>query len=125
MKILNLNIFFAILLFSFSAMGTNLKPFVSDGCTMAPDGTFKNPEKWRDCCVEHDLWFWGGGTKEQRQTADKSLKICIQNKSNEFSVNGKKSIVVLRLLSVIFFSAHSLSMKVFNKSVIKPLISSI
>jgi hypothetical protein len=65
------------------APANELRPFVSDGCTMAPDGTFKRPGLWRSCCEEHDLRFWGGGTKIQRQKADQDLKECVEQKAGK------------------------------------------
>jgi hypothetical protein len=74
----------AILLFSWSALGDvsgpglqELRPFATDGCTMAPDGTPGKPNLWRHCCVAHDLRFWGGGSKPHREDADKKLKACV------------------------------------------------
>lgn len=58
-----------------------LRPFATDGCTMAPDGTINRPQLFRPCCVAHDLRFWGGGTKKQRDQADLSLRSCIRKKA--------------------------------------------
>ena len=52
----------------------NLKPFKTDGCSMFPDGM------WRECCVEHDKAYWRGGTKEQRKEVDKKLYQCVKAK---------------------------------------------
>ena len=51
-----------------------LKPFVSDGCTCCPDGTFTEPILWRSECVAHDLAYWKGGTRLQRLDADRALR---------------------------------------------------
>lgn len=51
--------------------------FKSDGCSMFPDGTLKNREKWLHCCVNHDKAYWRGGTKAERKTADKALRVCV------------------------------------------------
>ena len=48
------------------------KEFVHDGCTLLPD---KLP--WNDftqACFDHDVAYWYGGTKEERNNADKNLK---------------------------------------------------
>lgn len=58
-----------------AARGTlELKPFVSDGCSLFPDGTIKDKEKWKKCCVEHDMAYWQGGTKQDRINADIRLR---------------------------------------------------
>lgn len=53
-------------------MTDDLKPFESDGCSMWPDGNY------RQCCVEHDRAYHAGGTKEQRRTADEFLRDCVE-----------------------------------------------
>ena len=68
----------------FMLMGTvalaesKLKPFTTDGCSSFPDGTIEDKELWLDCCTQHDLAYWKGGTYLQRQTADESLNICVE-----------------------------------------------
>jgi hypothetical protein len=57
--------------------------FSSDGCTLSPDGTMREPEKWKECCVAHDLSLWGGGTKSERKLADLALKSCLEVKANK------------------------------------------
>jgi len=54
-----------------------LKPFTSDGCSAFPDGTLAQPEKWRHCCLNHDLAYWKGGTYEERLAADQALRACV------------------------------------------------
>jgi hypothetical protein len=53
------------------------RPFRTDKCTGYIEGTFKNPDLWAHCCVEHDFYMWAGGTKSERKQADKNLKACI------------------------------------------------
>ena len=53
-------------------MSYELKPFESDGCSMWPDGNY------RQCCVEHDRAYHAGGTKEQRRAADEVLRDCVE-----------------------------------------------
>lgn len=48
--------------------------FKSDGCSMFPDGDY------RDCCVEHDLAYFKGGTGRERFRADNKLFGCVANK---------------------------------------------
>lgn len=46
--------------------------FVSDGCTMFPDGNYHG------CCVEHDKSYYFGGTLKQRRAADDRLYECVK-----------------------------------------------
>ena len=52
------------------------KTFRSDGCTMFPDGNY------RECCVEHDKSYFFGGSLKQRRAADKELFRCVRSKGN-------------------------------------------
>jgi hypothetical protein len=49
-------------------------PFRSDGCSCWPD------HDWVECCVEHDLVYWMGGTAEERRQADLKMKQCVAEK---------------------------------------------
>ena len=51
-------------------------PFVSDGCSCWPDSD------WVECCVEHDVVYWMGGTREQRKQADLELRRCVSGKGH-------------------------------------------
>ena len=64
---------------SFKVSGDSLQPFTSDGCSLFPDGTSDEENLWRDCCYEHDLKYWKGGTYQQRREADSALKMCVEN----------------------------------------------
>lgn len=59
-----------------SALG--LKPFFTDGCTLFIDGPKDQPTLWRHCCVEHDLRYWFGGSKDDRDSTDLRLKACVE-----------------------------------------------
>ena len=59
------------------ALGGELKPFTTDGCSAFPDGTPDQRSLWIECCIRHDLAYWKGGTREQRQTADDALQACV------------------------------------------------
>jgi hypothetical protein len=48
--------------------------FKSDGCSMFPDG------KYRDCCIEHDNTYYAGGSWTKRWQADKKLFKCVASK---------------------------------------------
>ena len=60
-----------------------LADFKSDGCSLFIDGTFKNPELWKGCCVEHDVAYWKGGTEEEREAADLKFRECILKKTGD------------------------------------------
>ncbi|UXR64686.1 helicase [Bdellovibrio bacteriovorus] len=60
-----------------------LLPFTSDGCSMSPNGTPKEPEAFLQCCVRHDYHYWQGGTVEQKAGADEELRSCISNASDK------------------------------------------
>ncbi len=60
-----------------AAIGGDLKPFVSDGCSSFPDGTLKQRTLWLQCCIEHDKSYWLGGAYEQKLRADEDLKACV------------------------------------------------
>jgi hypothetical protein len=55
-----------------------LKPFETDGCTMFIDGTPKEPGLWKNCCIEHDLRYWFGGSTEDMDATDLRLKSCVE-----------------------------------------------
>lgn len=59
-----------------------LRPFSSDGCSVSPDGIpGSTPEqKWTDCCVNHDISYWLGGTLAEKELADQELQQCIADK---------------------------------------------
>jgi hypothetical protein len=76
-------IFFILCLSSSSAIAqTNSdsvnKPvpatFKSDGCSLFPDGDY------RDCCVAHDYAYYNGGSWTKRWQADKKLFKCVAAK---------------------------------------------
>ena len=60
-----------------------LHPFHSDGCSLFPDGTLADKTLWQDCCVEHDLAYWRGGSREEREQADLRLRDCILEKTGD------------------------------------------
>lgn len=68
------------LLLSFTAHAYELRSFTTDYCTMYKEGTKENPTAWRDCCIEHDIYYWAGGTIQARDVADLRLKECVQEK---------------------------------------------
>ncbi|CAH0533378.1 hypothetical protein VST7929_01244 [Vibrio stylophorae] len=58
-------------------MNAALQPFVSDGCSLFPNGDWSQPNVWLHCCVAHDFAYWQGGTKAQRYAADQALEQCV------------------------------------------------
>jgi len=46
---------------------------------MFPDGALTGTT-WQECCVEHDIVYWCGGTPEMRVEADLQLKSCVADR---------------------------------------------
>ena len=46
-------------------------PFKTDGCSAWFDAS------WKHCCVEHDIYYWCGGSAEDRRRADRELRDCV------------------------------------------------
>lgn len=68
-------------LISYAAIAQNnetLKPFLTDYCTAYPEGTREQPDLWKHCCIEHDLYFWAGGSRDDRKETDLRLKHCVE-----------------------------------------------
>lgn len=80
MKALWIFIFFVIGAASLSE-ASSLRPFTSDGCSSSPDGMSAKLE-FLQCCVQHDLHYWKGGTAEQKQSADLEFKSCLDKNTN-------------------------------------------
>lgn len=51
--------------------------FTSDGCSLFPDGTLSDQSRWCDCCFNHDIAYWRGGSAEERKSADSALRACV------------------------------------------------
>ena len=58
-----------------------LADFTSDGCSLFLNGTFEDPELWKECCHKHDLAYWRGGTEDERNQADLAFKQCVLKKT--------------------------------------------
>ncbi|CAN5471341.1 hypothetical protein BH10ACI3_BH10ACI3_10620 [soil metagenome] len=52
--------------------------YVSDGCSMFPDGDYC------ECCVAHDKVYYFGGSKAERKAADDKLYECVLTKGHKF-----------------------------------------
>lgn len=61
-----------------NASESKLIPFETDYCTNYREGTSSNPYQWKHCCLIHDMYFWAGGSKQDRYNADLELKTCIE-----------------------------------------------
>lgn len=71
-------IFLALTAFSSWGSSDELGPFETDYCTNFPEGTSKAPELWKHCCLMHDMFFWAGGGREDRDKVDLKLRSCIE-----------------------------------------------
>src|ERR1017187_9864159 len=56
---------------------STINSFSSDGCSLFPNGSLKDPILWCDCCFKHDIAYWQGGSFEDRKEADKALRSCV------------------------------------------------
>ena len=65
----------------------SLKTFVSDRCTYFPEGTLEKPNLWGQCCFDHDLRYWFGGSEEDMLKADIRLKNCVTARAGSFYGN--------------------------------------
>jgi hypothetical protein len=61
----------------------DLADFTSDGCSLFINGTFEDPELWKECCLKHDIAYWKGGTEEQREQADLAFRECVEKKTGD------------------------------------------
>ncbi len=75
------------ILFSYSSFAEQLKPFVTDFCTLFIDGPPTEPNLWKHCCIEHDLHYWYGGTLKDQADADLKLKTCVEKSAGSFWAN--------------------------------------
>jgi len=71
-----------VLLCTVCASAATLNDFTSDGCSLFPDGRFKDRGLWCDCCLNHDIAYWQGGTKEDRKRADEQLRDCVLERTD-------------------------------------------
>jgi len=60
---------------------TEISDFESDGCSLFPDRSLINEDDWCECCFDHDIAYWKGGTKEERLLADQALRDCVFEKT--------------------------------------------
>ena len=60
-----------------------LQPFSSDACSLFPNGSLTRRNLWCECCFNHDVAYWKGGTSDERVAADKALRQCVLDKTND------------------------------------------
>lgn len=60
---------------------SELGPFTSDGCSLFPDSSVITKDDWCSCCFVHDIAYWQGGTYDEREAADASLRKCVLDKT--------------------------------------------
>lgn len=65
-------------------LSQQINPFQSDGCSVWPEGSKKNKTSWLRCCLVHDIAYWRGGTKEEKETADAALQSCVERHDSNF-----------------------------------------
>lgn len=65
------------LLLNGCATASAVDEFSSDGCSLFPDGTLNDRKLWCDCCFNHDIAYWRGGSAAERQEADRTLRACV------------------------------------------------
>lgn len=77
-----LTISLGLLILSINIVHTGqLDDFSSDGCSQFPDGTLTRQDLWCDCCVNHDIAYWQGGSRKQKKQADQTLRECVLQKT--------------------------------------------
>ena len=72
-----LSLLIVFLLGSGCQKDTSLSDFTSDGCSLFPDRNELSQQDWCECCFEHDIAYWRGGTEEERLLADTELRECV------------------------------------------------
>ena len=58
------------------AIASEINDFTSDGCSLFPNGTLEDRHQWCDCCFNHDIAYWRGGSEDERKEADLALQAC-------------------------------------------------
>ncbi|MBU0480014.1 MAG: hypothetical protein KKG47_02815 [Proteobacteria bacterium] len=72
-----------LILVSACSQGRRLADFSSDGCSLFPDRNLITKADWCECCFEHDTSYWKGGSKQEREEADRKLQSCILEKTGD------------------------------------------
>lgn len=84
MKVLNI-LGMVLVLFIISCTPANhvIAEFKSDGCSMFPDRSPNGEKDWSECCLEHDILYWQGGTRYDRFVADSLFRECVLEKTGD------------------------------------------
>lgn len=72
-----------VLLANGRAAASDINEFASDGCSLFPDGTLNDPAQWCDCCFNHDVAYWHGGSETERKQADNTLRACVLERTGD------------------------------------------
>ena len=62
-----------------TVLADELAPFTTDGCSLFPNGNPQHKSLWLQCCIQHDMAYWKGGTRPERLAADLALEQCVNN----------------------------------------------
>ncbi len=76
-----ISLLITVLLATTCKKNNTLSDFRSDGCSLFPDRNELSKQDWCECCFEHDITYWMGGTKEERLIADTKLRECVIEKT--------------------------------------------
>jgi hypothetical protein len=60
-------------------LADELAPFTTDGCSLFPNGNPQHKSLWLQCCIQHDMAYWKGGTRPERLAADLALEQCVND----------------------------------------------
>jgi hypothetical protein len=72
-----------LILFGCNGNEKKISDFTSDGCTLFPDSSLILKKDWCECCFEHDIAYWQGGTEDERLKADEELRECVLEKTGD------------------------------------------
>jgi hypothetical protein len=81
MKLTTLLLLASLILLAGCETEREISDFTSDGCSLFPDRSLISEDDWCDCCLEHDIAYWMGGTEEERLAADIALRECVFEKT--------------------------------------------
>ncbi|MCB0368191.1 MAG: hypothetical protein KDD45_01820 [Bdellovibrionales bacterium] len=84
-----------------SANEAILRPFSTDGCSLSPNSLFG--VNFVNCCIDHDIAYWLGGSEQDKITADQQFKICVREKFQK-----KHSTIVSDSIAEIYYYGVSL-----------------
>ena len=74
-------LFFILIIPGCNGSEKQISDFESDGCTLFPDSSLIDKTDWCDCCFDHDIAYWQGGTEDERLKADEALRECVREKT--------------------------------------------